>query len=78
MEAIADYIAIESRRAGSGLVQRISAHVEQLATQPESGSRPQEFVRSTRDRQTIEPPCRIFYRLGGELALILVPPPSAR
>jgi plasmid stabilization system protein ParE len=70
MEAIADYIAIESRRAASRLVQR-TAHVEQLATQPESGSRPQEFVRSARYRLTVEPPCRIFYRLDGERALIL-------
>jgi plasmid stabilization system protein ParE len=70
LEAIADYIAIESRRAASGLVQRILAHVEHLATHPESGSRPQEFVRSTPYRQIVEPPSRIFYRLDGERALI--------
>jgi len=71
LDAIADYIAIESRRAASGLVQRIFAHVEQLATHPESGSRPQEFARSSRYRQIIEPPCRIFYRVDGERVLIL-------
>lgn len=71
LEAIADYIAIESRHAASALVQRIVAHVEQLATHPDSGSRPREIARSTRYRQIVEPPCRIFYRVDGERVLIL-------
>lgn len=71
LDAIADYIAIESQRAASALVQRIFAHVEQLAAHPESGSRPQEFGKGTRYRQIVEPPCRIFYRVDGERVLIL-------
>lgn len=78
LEAIADYIAIESRPAASGLVQRIFAHVEQLATHPESGSRPQEFARGTRYRQIVEPPCRIFYRVDGTRVIILHVMRSAR
>lgn len=71
LDAIADYIAIESRAAASALVRRVFAHVEQLETHPESGSRPAEFPRGTRYRQLVEPPCRIFYRYDGERALIL-------
>lgn len=71
LDAIADYIAVESVRAASALVQRVFAHVEQLTSHPESGSRPQEFARNTRYRQIVEPPCRIFYRVDGERVLIL-------
>jgi plasmid stabilization system protein ParE len=71
LDAIADYIAIESQRAASELVQRVVAHVEQLASHPESRSRPQEFARNTRYRQIVEPPCRVFYRVDGERVLIL-------
>ncbi|MBL0940364.1 MAG: type II toxin-antitoxin system RelE/ParE family toxin [Gemmatimonadaceae bacterium] len=71
LDAIADYIAVESPRAASALVQRVIAHVEQLAAHPESGSRPQEFARGTRYRQLIEPPCRIFYRYDGLRVFVL-------
>jgi plasmid stabilization system protein ParE len=71
LEAIADYTAIESRAAAAGLVQRVVAHIEHLATHPSSGSRPPEFPRSTRYRQIVEPPCRIFYRVDGERVLLL-------
>ncbi|WP_396216972.1 type II toxin-antitoxin system RelE/ParE family toxin [Gemmatimonas sp.] len=71
LDAIADYIAVENSRAAAELVRRVFAHIEQLATHPESGSRPQEFVRSTRYRQLVEPPCRIFYRVDVERVLIL-------
>ena len=56
---------------GVELVQRVLAHVEQLTAHPESGSRPQELPRSTRYRQLVEPPCRIFYRFDGERAFVL-------
>ncbi len=71
LDAIADYIAIENRNAAAQLVQRVFAHVGQLASHPESGSRPQEFTRSTRYRQIVEPPCRFCYRIDGERVLIL-------
>jgi toxin ParE1/3/4 len=71
LEAIADYIAIQDPAAASRLVQRVLAHVEQLTAHPESGSRPQELPRSTRYRQLVEPPCRIFYRFDGERAFVL-------
>ena len=71
LDAIADYIAVENPHAASELVRRVFTHVDQLIEHPESGSRPQEFARSTRYRQLIQPPCRIFYRYDGERVFIL-------
>lgn len=71
LDAIADYIAVQNRAAAAHLVQRVFSHVEQLVAHPESGSRPSEFPRSTRYRQLIEPPCRIFYRHDGRRVMIL-------
>lgn len=70
LDAIADYIALESPVAASELVKRIFSHVEQLADHPESGSRPQELRRS-RYRQVVEPPCRVFYRFDGHKVFVL-------
>ncbi len=70
LDAIADYIALESPVAASELVKRIFGHVEQLANHPESGSRPQELGRS-RYRQIVEPPCRVLYRYDGHKIFIL-------
>ncbi|HQZ04172.1 MAG TPA: type II toxin-antitoxin system RelE/ParE family toxin [Thauera sp.] len=65
LEAIADYIALESPSAASGLVERVVGHIKQLQAHPESGSRPRELGSRTRYRQIVEPPCRIFYRFDG-------------
>ena len=70
LDAIGDYIALENPTAAADLVQRVFAHVEQLAEHPESGSRPQELKRS-RYRQIVEPPCRVFYRYDGETVFVL-------
>lgn len=70
LDAIADYIALESPVAASELVKRIFGHVEQLADHPESGSRPRELGRS-RYRQIVEPPCRVIYRYDGHKVFIL-------
>lgn len=70
LDAIADYIALETPRAATELVKRVFGHVEQLADHPESGSRPQELGRS-RYRQIVEPPCRVFYRYDGRRVVIV-------
>lgn len=70
LDAIADYIALENPAAASALVQRVLAHIEQLADHPDSGSRPQE-LRKSRYRQIVEPPCRVFYRHDGHKVFIL-------
>ncbi|QAU22769.1 type II toxin-antitoxin system RelE/ParE family toxin [Dyella sp. M7H15-1] len=70
LEEIADYIALENPLAANELVQRVFAHIGQLADHPESGSKPQE-LKGWRYRQIIEPPCRIFYRIDGDQVFIL-------
>lgn len=70
LDEIADYIALDNPLAASELVQRVFAHVAQLADHPESGSRPLE-LKGSRYRQIVEPPCRIFYRINGESVIVL-------
>jgi len=70
LDTIADYIALDNPEAARNLVQRVFRHVEQLVDQPESGSRPQE-LRTSRYRQIVEPPCRVFYRYDGERVFLL-------
>ena len=70
LDAIADYIALDNPNAASALVQRVVAHVEQLAEHPQSGSKPPE-LRGWRYRQIVEPPCRVFYRHDADKVYIL-------
>lgn len=70
LDAIADYIALENPVAAAELVRHIFQHVEQLAVHPRSGSMPPEFP-SSRYRQIVEPPCRVFYRHDGEKVFVL-------
>ncbi|MBS0457548.1 MAG: type II toxin-antitoxin system RelE/ParE family toxin [Proteobacteria bacterium] len=70
LEAIADFIALENPTAAAALVQRVFAHVGQLAAHPDSGSWPAELGRS-RYRQIAEPPCRVFYRHDGGTVYIV-------
>jgi toxin ParE1/3/4 len=62
LNALAEYIALDIPEPASELVRRVFAHVERLATQPESGRRIPELRPNSRYRQIVEPPCRIFYR----------------
>lgn len=70
LDAIADYIALENPEAARTLVQRVFHYVEQLASYPESGTRPRE-LRGSRYRQIVEPPCRVFYRYDGKRVFVL-------
>jgi plasmid stabilization system protein ParE len=70
LDTIADYIALDEPTAARELVQRIFAHVEQLRTHPDSGSKPVE-LRGSRYRQIVEPPCRVFYRHDRDKIYIL-------
>ena len=69
LDRIADYIALEDPEAAERVVQRVFRHIEQLAEQPESGSKPVE-LRGLPYRQIVEPPCRIFYRYDGKRVII--------
>ena len=71
LDAIGDYIAVDKPEAARQLVQRVFRHVEQLAAQPESGSRPKELPGS-RYRQIVEPPCRMIYRHDGQRVFIVL------
>ena len=71
LDAIADYIAAENSGAASAFVKRVYEHVGQLEDFPESGSKPLELGKSTRYRQIVEPPCRVFYRFDGERVYVL-------
>lgn len=71
LEAIADFIALESPAAAKVLVQHVVQHIRQLADHPESGSRPKELGSRSRYRQIIEPPCRIFYRYDGAIVHVV-------
>ena len=70
LDAIADYIALDDPAAARDLVQRIFNHVDQLATHPDSGSKPPE-LKGWSYRQIVEPPCRVFYRREGDSVYIL-------
>jgi toxin ParE1/3/4 len=61
LDAIADYIALDKPEAAKALVQTVFQHIEQLATHPDSGSKPPE-LQGWRYRQIVEPPCRVLYR----------------
>lgn len=61
LDAIADYIALDTPTAAKLLVQNVFRHVDQLTEHPKSGSKPAE-LKGWRYRQIVEPPCRIFYR----------------
>jgi plasmid stabilization system protein ParE len=70
LDAIADYIALDKPEAARALVQRMFAHVEQLAIHPDSGSKPAELSAS-RYRQIVESPCRVLYRCEGNTLYIV-------
>jgi len=70
LDAIADFIALESTIAAQKLVRRVFRHVEQLADHPKSGSKPAE-LKGRNYRQIFEPPCRVFYRHDGSHVFIL-------
>jgi plasmid stabilization system protein ParE len=70
LDTIADYIALDNPEAARDLVRRVFRHVEQLTKYPQSGSRPKE-LRTSRYRQIVEPPCRVFYRYDGKRVFVL-------
>jgi plasmid stabilization system protein ParE len=71
LAAIADYIALDNPEAATALVQRVLAHVRQLAHFPLSGSVPPERP-GGRYRQIVEPPCRVFYRVEQNQRVIIL------
>ena len=70
LDEIADYIALDDPQAAQALVRRVFDHAAQLADHPNSGSKPPQ-LKGWRYRQTVEPPCRVFYRIDEGKVVIL-------
>ena len=70
LDDIAEYIALDDPLAASRYVQKVFERVERLESHPQSGKRPPELPRSPY-REVVVPPCRVFYRVEGEVVYIL-------
>lgn len=70
LEAVADFIAVESPVAAGEFVRRVFAHIDKLEQHPRLGPVPPELEES-RYRHIVEPPCRVFYRAAGKEVFIL-------
>ena len=70
LNKIADFIALDNRRAARHLARKVFATVERLQQFPESGRIPPE-LEASRYREVISGPCRIFYRVQQETVYII-------
>lgn len=71
LDKIAEYIALDKENAAKKLVQQVFVAVERLENFPESGPKPPELDDSTRYREIIIGPCRVFYRIEESKVYIL-------
>ena len=78
LHEIAEYIALDKVDAASDLVEkvftsveRLEANVDRLESFPEAGRIPPELGSSTRYRELIVGPCRVFYRCDQKIVFIL-------
>ena len=70
LDAIAEYISLDSPAAASHLVQEVFEKTGCLEDFPPSGRMPPELPDSVY-REVVVPPCRIFYREDEKRVLIL-------
>ena len=70
LNEIAEYIALDKPSAAKKLVAKVFNSVKHLKEFPLSGKVP-KALEDSRYREIIVGPCRIFYRLDGELVFIL-------
>ena len=70
LDEIADYISLDNPTAAKKLVREAFNRVDHLAHHPKSGKLVDEFEESVY-REIVNPPCRIFYRLAGEIIYII-------
>lgn len=71
LDRLAEYISLDKITAAKALVQQIFERVDKLSQFPESGRKPPELPRSSRYREVIVGPCRIFYRVGKTKVYVL-------
>lgn len=67
---IYEYSVLDNPEAAERIVNRILRHVNQLEKHPKSGSIPPELPR-LEYRQSVEPPCRIFYKVEKDTIFIV-------
>lgn len=70
LDAIAEYIALDSPAAASTLVQVVFDKLERLENFPHSGRIPPELPNSVY-REVVISPCRVFYRQDEEHVFVL-------
>ena len=70
LDAIADFIALESPQAAKLFVQKVFNHVSLLESHPDMGPIVPELT-DLDYRQISEYPCRVFYRVAGKRVLII-------
>ncbi|MEX0430712.1 type II toxin-antitoxin system RelE/ParE family toxin [Spiribacter insolitus] len=70
LDAIAEYIALDSPAAASRLVQEMFNKTKRLGDFPQSERIPPELPDSVYS-ELVVPPCRIFYREGESDVLVL-------
>lgn len=70
LEQIADYIALDDHAAAKRLVRKVFDRVAQLEAFPEMCPVPHDLPES-RYRHLVVRPLRIFYRIEGDLVLII-------
>ena len=70
LDEIADYISLDNPTAAKKLVREAFKRVDHLAYHPKSGKLVDEFEESVY-REIVNPPCKIFYRLAGEIIYII-------
>jgi len=70
LDEIADYISLDDPRAAKKLVQECFNRIDYLTEHPKSGKALAEFEASVY-REIVLPPCRIFYRIDGEIVYII-------
>ncbi len=71
LSGIAEYIALDKVDAAKYLVEKVFASVDRLVGFPEAGHIPTELENSTRYRELIVGPCRVFYRCDQNIVFIL-------
>jgi toxin ParE1/3/4 len=70
LNEIANYIATENPDAANRLVSRVFRSVDLLEQFPELGRHVPE-MRNSGYRELIVPPCRVIYRIEGEVAIVI-------
>ena len=70
LDETAEYISLDDPLAASRYVQRVFDRIERLEGHPKSGKRPRELSRSPY-REVVVPPCRVFYRIEGNVVYML-------